>query len=103
MLRPMQTRKFWTLVALLLLATATRLYHLQSQSIWFDEGWSAYGAAQPTLWDAFQSDATNPPLYYGLLNISARFTGDSEFALRWFSLVVGLLTIPLAYQLGRTL
>ena len=74
----MDTRKFWVLSALLLLAVALRLYHLQSQSIWFDEGWSAYAAVQPTLWDAFQSDATNPPLYYVLLNISARFTGDSE-------------------------
>ncbi|MFN8373383.1 MAG: glycosyltransferase family 39 protein [Anaerolineae bacterium] len=99
----MDTRKFWTLSALLLLAAALRLYHLQSQSIWFDEGWSAYAAVQPTLWDAFQSDATNPPLYYVLLNISARFTGDSEFALRWFSLVWGLLLLPLAYQLGRVL
>jgi uncharacterized membrane protein len=91
------------MVALVLLATATRLYHLHTQSIWFDEGWSAYAAIQPTLWDAFQSDATNPPLYYGLLNLSARFTGDSEFSLRWFSLAVGLLIIPLAYQFGRTL
>jgi 4-amino-4-deoxy-L-arabinose transferase-like glycosyltransferase len=98
----MQKHHLWLTAALMLIAAATRLYHIQTQSIWFDEGWSAYAAVQPTLWDAFQADATNPPLYYVLLNISVRFTGDSEFALRWFSLVCGLLVIPLAYQLGRT-
>jgi 4-amino-4-deoxy-L-arabinose transferase-like glycosyltransferase len=91
------------LILLLLLAAATRTYQLTSQSIWFDEGWSAYAAEQPTLLAAANADATNPPLYYVLLNGFARFTGDSELALRWFSLLFGLLTIPLAYQLGRRL
>jgi uncharacterized membrane protein len=88
---------------LILLATATRLVHIQNQSLWFDEGWSAFAAVQPTLLAAAQADATNPPFYYLLLNISARFWGDSSFSLRWFSLVFGLLTIPLAYQLARRL
>lgn len=86
-----------------LLATAARLYQIQNQSIWFDEGWSAFAAAQPTLLGAIQADATNPPIYYLLLNISARFFGDSPFSLRWFSLIFGLLTIPLTYQLARQL
>jgi 4-amino-4-deoxy-L-arabinose transferase-like glycosyltransferase len=96
-------RRYLILVAVILLAAITRFYHLKTQSIWFDEGWSAYAAVQPTLWDAVLADLTNPPLYYVLLNISTRFLGDTEFALRWFSLAWGLLTIPLAYQLARRL
>lgn len=92
-----------TLVALILLAAATRLYHIAAQSIWFDEGWSAYAAVQPTLAAAIAADPTNPPLYYALLHVFARGAGDSEFSLRLFSLLVSLLTIPLAYQLGRRL
>ncbi len=97
----MLTRRFSLITALLLLATAARLYQIQAQSIWFDEGWSAYAASQPTLIAAVQADATNPPLYYLLLNLAARAFGTSEFALRTVSLLIGLLIIPLVYQLAR--
>jgi uncharacterized membrane protein len=98
----MQTR-LGLLIGLLLLACAARLYRLDTQSIWFDEGWSAYAALQPTFGDAINADPTNPPLYYVLLNMIVRGFGYSEFALRYVSLLLGLLAIPLSYQLGRRL
>jgi 4-amino-4-deoxy-L-arabinose transferase-like glycosyltransferase len=88
---------------IILLAMFARLYHLQTQSIWFDEGWSAYAAVQPTLVGAVEADPTNPPLYYVTLNLLARGFGDSAFALRYVSLLFGLLIIPLAYHLARHL
>lgn len=91
----------FVLALLILSAAAFRLYRIEKQSIWFDEGWSAFAAEQPTLADAFNADATNPPLYYGLLHIAARFLGTTEFGLRVFSLLVGLPVIPLTYQLAR--
>ncbi len=90
-------------IIILLLATAFRLYQIQTQSIWFDEGWSAYSATQPNLQAAIDSDKTNPPLYYIIVNIAAHGFGDSEFSLRWVSLAFGLLGIALAYQLGKQL
>lgn len=90
-------------IIVLVLATVFRFYQIQAQSIWFDEGWSAYSAIQPTLQAAIDSDKTNPPLYYIIVNIAARGLGDSEFALRWVSLAFGLLDIALAYQLGKQL
>lgn len=93
--------RLFLLMAFLLVAVANRLFAIQAQSIWFDEGWSAYAAEQPTLVDAAAADATNPPLYYVLVNIAARGFGSSELALRYVSLLLGLLTIPLAYQLAR--
>src|SRR5687768_4165325 len=98
----MRTR-FWLLMIFLLFAAAVRLYRLPAQSIWFDEGWSAYAAAQPTLQSAIDADPTNPPLYYLLLNIAALGFGDSELALRYVSLLLGILAIPLSYQLARRL
>lgn len=87
--------------AVLLLAWALTLYNIETQSIWFDEGWSAYAAAQPTVIDAANADATNPPLYYALLHIHARFAGTSEFALRFFSAGWLLIAIALACRLAR--
>ncbi len=97
----MVKRGFSLAILILLLATAARLFHIQAQSIWFDEGWSAYAAQQPTLLAAWNADATNPPLYYLLINLAARGFGTSEFALRYLSLLLGILTLPLVYQLAR--
>jgi 4-amino-4-deoxy-L-arabinose transferase-like glycosyltransferase len=96
-------RAFTFLVLILLAALAVRLFHIDRQSIWFDEGWSAYAAVQPSLVAAAAADATNPPLYYVLLNLSTRFLGDSAFALRLFSTFAGLVGVALAYSLGRAL
>ncbi len=90
-------------IIVLVLAAAVRFYQIQAQSIWFDEGWSAYSAIQPHLQAAIDSDKTNPPLYYIIVNIAAHGLGDSEFSLRWVSLAFGLLDIALAYQLGKQL
>ena len=86
---------------LVLLATAPVFIRFKAQSIWFDEGWSAYAAAQPTLVAAWNADLTNPPLYYVLLNVAAHFFGTTEFALRFVSLLLGLPLIPLVFQLAR--
>jgi 4-amino-4-deoxy-L-arabinose transferase-like glycosyltransferase len=96
----MRAWKIPQLIALLLVALVVRLFHIEMQSIWFDEGWSAYAAAQPTLLQAAAADLTNPPLYYMLLHIHARFLGDSEFSLRLFSTFAGLVGIALAYRFG---
>ncbi len=93
--------RFVTII--LLAAFAAGLYHIDTQSIWFDEGWSAYSAIQSSVQAAIDSDKTNPPLYYVIVNLAARGLGDSEFALRWISLVFGLLSVALGYQLGRQL
>lgn len=101
----MRTRPhhLWILIALLGLAVGLRLVNIQSQSLWFDEAWSAYAANQPDIVQAAAGDATNPPLYYMLLHVSTQFWGDSVFALRLFSLFWGILLIPLGYQLARRL
>jgi 4-amino-4-deoxy-L-arabinose transferase-like glycosyltransferase len=87
----------------ILAAVVLRAPGLSGPGLWFDEAWSAFAAGQSTPWAAANADATNPPLYYALLQMHAAALGQSEFALRLFSLWCGLLLIPLCVQLGRRL
>src|SRR5687768_18576605 len=89
-----------TLIALLIAAFAVRLIDIQLESLWFDEGWSAHAAAAPTLRDAANADATNPPLYYVILRAAAHFFGDLPLALRLVSAFFGVLLIPVVYALA---
>lgn len=98
-----RSRTLMLITLWLLVALAVRLVHISRQSIWFDEGWSAYAATTPGLIAAAAADATNPPLYYILLNAHAALLGDSAFSLRLFSTFAGLLGVALAYRLGAAL
>jgi 4-amino-4-deoxy-L-arabinose transferase-like glycosyltransferase len=89
-------RSLWLLTLVLLLIAAAALWRIGAQSLWFDEGWSAFGAARPGLLTAAAADATNPPLYYMLLHVTARLWGDSEFGLRVVSLLTGLVGVAVA-------
>jgi mannosyltransferase len=89
------------LILLLLTAFALRLYRLDHQEIWGDEAHSVYVASLPLLSTVSPRIETNPPLYHLLLYFWARLTGSSVFALRFLSLVLGVLTVPFVYRLAR--
>jgi len=89
------------LLLLLLTAFALRLYRLDQQEIWGDEAHSAYVVKLPLLSTVSPRTETNPPLYHLLLYLWVRLTGRSVFALRFLSLILGVLTVPLIYQLAR--
>lgn len=92
------------LLLIVLLAFLLWLYRLDHQSLWYDEGFSVY-LARMSLGEitAHTASDIHPPLYYYLLHLWLGPFGDSEFALRFFSLLFGLLTTPLIYALGRRL
>jgi mannosyltransferase len=93
------------LLTIVLLAFAVRLYHLDFQSLWRDEMDAirfAYDSLT-TLLTNFTRPGWNGPLYYLLLRPWLAVAGDSEFALRFFSLPWGVLAVPLAYVVGRRL
>lgn len=85
------------------LAYALGAMGLGAESVWFDEAWSAYAAGRPTLLASALADPTNPPLYYLLLHGAVRALGDDPWPLRWLSLALAVLVVPLAYQLGGRL
>jgi 4-amino-4-deoxy-L-arabinose transferase-like glycosyltransferase len=93
-----------SLVAILLLAFALRAYKLGDQNIWWDEGLAVWAARKSftamTLWTAGD---VHPPLYFWTLWPWVQLVGESEFAVRYLSLIFGLLTVALIYPLGRRL
>lgn len=79
-----------------------RLYRLDAQSFWGDEALSSLIAASTTseIWNnAFGS--ANPEGYYLLLHFWSSLVGRTDFALRYLSVLLGVLSIVLTYQLGR--
>ncbi|HSJ59509.1 MAG TPA: glycosyltransferase family 39 protein [Anaerolineae bacterium] len=87
-----------------LLALALRLYGLDAQSLWYDEGFSVYLASmEPGEITARTAADIQPPLYYYLLRGWMRLFGDGEVAVRGLSVLFGLLTVPLIYMAGLAL
>ncbi|MBN1934816.1 MAG: glycosyltransferase family 39 protein [Anaerolineae bacterium] len=93
-----------TLLAILLLGFGLRLYRLGDQPIWWDEGHAVWAARQ-SLYETTRITAydVHPPLYLWLLHGWLRLAGESEFAVRYLSLIGGVLTVALVYVVARRL
>jgi mannosyltransferase len=92
------------LVTILLLAAFLRLYRLDAQSFWNDEGNSARLSERTVdlIVEGTASDI-HPPGYYLLLHYWRAIFGHSEFALRAPSAVAGVALVLFTYLLGRRL
>ncbi len=85
----------------MLVAFALRVYALSAQSLWNDEGTSV-ALAQLSL-EAITNGAArdiHPPLYYYLLHFWMPFVGQSEFAVRFLSVIAGALTIAFTFRIA---
>lgn len=93
-------RNVWLLLLILLLAIFLRMYHINLQSLWIDEGftWNLTQYADPFL--VLRNDV-HPPLYFLAMDAWVEVAGTSVLALRFFSVLPGLLSVALIYQLGR--
>lgn len=105
MVRKPALSRWLTLGALLCalwLGAGLRFYRLDAQSFWNDEGNTAR-LVERSLRLIIEGAAgdIHPPGYYILLAGWRTLTGDSEFALRSFSALCGVLTIAAAAALGR--
>jgi len=90
---------------LLLFAFALRIANLDAESLWRDEVDAVRFALQPieTLLARFTETGFNGPLYHILLRGWFALVGVSDFALRYFSLMAGVVLVALIYVLGRRL
>jgi hypothetical protein len=86
------------------LAAALRWFRIDAQSLWYDEGISAYQLTRsfPEILGAAALD-THPPLYYWTLKAWGQTLGSSELALRSLSAMWGLLAVVVTFLLGRRL
>ena len=96
---------FWTrllLLLMILLAFALRIFALDLQSLWYDEGVTATVAQLDfmslTSWTARD---IQPPLYYYIISAWGNLTDWREWHLRWPSVWFGTLTVPLMVALTR--
>lgn len=87
-------------IGLIALAFALRLSRLDAQSLWIDEAFSV-SRAQLGPWLAGVGDELYPPLYYSGLAVWVIFTGTSEFAVRFFSVMPGVIAVALAARAAR--
>src|SRR5512139_3720257 len=87
-----------------LLAFTLRIHLLGHQELRGDEGFSwNYIQGTPTaiLERIIREGDPQPPLHYWLLWGWTCLSGDSEFALRFPSVFLSTLLVPLIYQIGR--
>jgi len=90
---------------ILILGLVLRLVSL-NQSFWLDEATTSYVASQLSFREIilkFSPGDFHPPLYYLLLKVWSDIFGSSEIALRFPSIIFGLLTIYFVYLLGKKL
>jgi mannosyltransferase len=97
------TIRHWSsVVGLLLFAFALRLYRLDGQSIWIDEGISLH-LATSSLAEIVANRAANihPPLYFFLLKSWVALTGTDIFSARLFSALTSVLQVVAVYTVAR--
>jgi hypothetical protein len=98
---------FWLLlIPVILLGFIVFVTDLTETSLWSDEGWTiaATDDTSPTeiITDWVKPDV-HPPLFFLGLRGWRVFTGNSIFEMRYYSVMLSLLGIVLAYRLGKSL
>ncbi len=91
------------LLALVFLAFALRAYRLDNQSLWSDEHITLLRASLPLGEMLARMPAEHAPLYFVAQHFWLPAAGESDFALRFPSVIGGVLAVPLLYFLGKTL
>ncbi len=93
----------WLMPGLLVIAFGVRAYRLEFHSLWSDEGISLLRSGQPLSQLLREMPVEQLPGYFVLLHFWLQLAGDSDFALRFFSLWPSVLTVALLYRLGADL
>lgn len=91
------------LIAITIIGCFLRLYNLGTSSLWLDEASTVTFATAGSFWDIWNLTATiepNPPLFHWVEYIMLSF-GNNEFILRFIPAILGTLTIPVMYFIGK--
>lgn len=89
--------------AILLVAAGARLDGTASRPVWTDEGFAAWASSAPTvgeMLDRVEAWDRHPPLTFLVLYAWRDAAGDSRLALRFWSILTGLVSTALVYRLG---
>ncbi|SDK80614.1 Concanavalin A-like lectin/glucanases superfamily protein [Maridesulfovibrio ferrireducens] len=88
--------------AIMLLATALRIYSIGSESLWIDEGQTvAYATKSFGEIIEYCARDVHPPLYLFIMHIWTELFGISEISLRLPSAIFGVIAVFLTYRVGE--
>ncbi len=89
-------------VLVLLLAAAARLHQISDRAVWTDEGYTAWATLDRRVDDVLDvlRDDRHPPLFFLALNRWENVAGDSRLALRFLSVLGGIVTTAVVYRIG---
>jgi hypothetical protein len=90
-------------LVIVLLGFALRVYHLDGQSLWDDEGISLLRSSLPYHEMMRTLPAEHVPGYWLLLRAWLSITGTTDFALRYLSVLPSVLVIAIGYRLAADL
>ena len=96
------SRYVQTLIGLVIIGIFLRFYDLGFNSLWLDEA-STYTISVKSFADIWQTTAGgefNPPLFYWIEHVMLML-GNNEVILRFVPALLGVLTIPLFYLIGK--
>ena len=93
--------KLILLLGILFIGLFLRVYDLGNESIWLDEGFSIRFANLNLSQIISLRDNGLPPLYYIILHWWINLFGDSEFSIRFPSVIFGFLAIFMIYKIGN--
>ncbi len=95
----------WPLLGIVALAAALRLFVIDRDALWLDEGYSWWDAQQSfaSLWSLVPQCDPHPPLYFALLHAWISLFGDGTFAMRMLSALFGIATVAVVHFAGREL
>ena len=98
-------KMYLVLWGIVLLAFALRVYRLDFFSLRGDESFTVLFVQKPfaQMWHETLTVEPNPPLLYLMLRGWIALAGDSEFVTRFFSVVFGVLSVPLGWRVAREL
>jgi len=100
----MRKNYFYVLLVLLfIIALSLRLYQLDVESIWIDEGYTLYHDQQPSIFEVSKVSIKGIylPFYHILLSKWILIFGISEYNARFLSVIFGFFSVIMIYLLGK--
>ncbi len=94
------SQRLLPIIAILLLAAALRIIGASGYPVWTDEGWSIWASSDPAQVIGIVAADRHPPLYFAALSLWRGAAGDSLLALRWLSIVAGVIAVAVVYRLA---
>lgn len=98
-------QKIVILLIIVVIGAILRLYNLNANSLWLDEG-ATYYFSSHSLVEIYKSVSLgefNPPLFYWIAHFLLKIITPADLALRVVPVVAGIATIPVVYLIGKEL